>query len=34
MSLSVCVLVLRTRLSPLWLMAVAALLGGLGLIHR
>jgi len=33
-SLSVCALVLRTRLSPLWLMAVAALLGGLGLIHR
>jgi chromate transporter len=33
-SLLVCVLVLQTRLSPLWLMAVAALLGGFGVIHR
>lgn len=33
-SLGVCVLVLRTRVSPLWLMAVAALLGGFGVIHR
>lgn len=33
-SLVVCVLVLQTRLSPLWLMAVAALLGGFGVIHR
>ncbi len=33
-SLGVCVLVLTTRLSPLWLMAVAALLGGFGVIHR
>jgi chromate transporter len=33
-SLLVCVLVLQTRLSPLWLMAVAALLGGVGVIHR
>jgi chromate transporter len=33
-SLVVCVLVLRTRLSPLWLMAGAALLGGFGVIHR
>jgi chromate transporter len=33
-SLAVCVLVLRTRLSPLWLMAGAALLGGFGVIHR
>ena len=30
----VCVLMLRTRLSPLWFMAVAALLGGLGLVNR
>lgn len=30
----VCLLMLRTRLSPLWLMAVAALLGGLGLVNR
>jgi len=33
-SLLVCVLVLTTRLSPLWMMAVAGLLGGLGIIHR
>jgi chromate transporter len=30
----VCVLMLRTRLSPLWFMAVAGLLGGLGLVNR
>jgi chromate transporter len=33
-SLLVCALVLRTRLSPLWMMALAGVLGGLGLIHR
>jgi len=33
-SLVVCALVLQTRLSPLWLMAAAALLGGFGVIHR
>jgi chromate transporter len=33
-SLLVCVLVLTTRLSPLWMMAVSGLLGGLGIIHR
>ncbi len=33
-SLLVCALVLTTRLSPLWMMAVAGLLGGVGLIHR
>jgi chromate transporter len=33
-SLLVCVLMLRTRLSPLWFMAVAGLLGGLGVINR
>ena len=33
-SLVVCALVLQTRLSPLWLMAVAALLGGFGVIPR
>ncbi|MFN9644760.1 MAG: chromate transporter [Cyanobacteriota bacterium] len=33
-SLAVCALVLRTRFSPLWLMAGAALLGGFGVIHR
>ncbi len=33
-SLLVCALVLRTRISPLWMMAVAGLLGGLGIIHR
>ncbi|MFN9630599.1 MAG: chromate transporter [Cyanobacteriota bacterium] len=33
-SLLVCVLVLRTRLSPLWMMALAGVLGGFGLIHR
>jgi chromate transporter len=30
----VCVLMLRTRISPLWFMAVAAVLGGLGLVNR
>lgn len=30
----VCALVLTTRLSPLWMMAVAGLLGALGVIHR
>ena len=30
----VCVLMLRTRLSPLWFMAFAGVLGGLGLINR
>lgn len=33
-SLVVCVLMLRTRISPLWFMAVAGLLGGLGVINR
>ena len=33
-SLLVCVLMLRTRISPLWFMAVAGLLGGLGVINR
>jgi len=33
-SLVVCALVLTTRLSPLWMMAVAGLLGGFGIIHR
>lgn len=30
----VCVLMLRTRLSPLWFMAVAGALGGMGVIQR
>jgi chromate transporter len=30
----VCVLMLRTRISPLWFMAVAGLLGVLGLVNR
>jgi chromate transporter len=30
----VCLLMLRTRLSPLWFMAAAGLLGALGLINR
>ena len=30
----VCVLMLRTRLSPLWFMAAAGLLGALGLVNR
>jgi len=33
-SLMVCVLMLRTRISPLWFMAAAGVLGGLGLINR
>jgi len=33
-SLLVCALMLRTRVSPLWFMAVAGALGGLGLINR
>jgi len=33
-SLLVCVLMLRTRISPLWFMALAGLLGGLGVINR
>ncbi|MEB3184816.1 MAG: chromate transporter, partial [Cyanobacteriota bacterium] len=33
-SMIVCVLMLRTRISPLWFMAVAGVLGGLGIINR
>lgn len=33
-SVVVCVLMLRTRLSPLWFMAIAGVLGGLGVINR
>jgi chromate transporter len=33
-SLVVCVLMLRTKISPLWFMAVAGLMGGLGLVNR
>lgn len=33
-SLIVCLLMLRTRISPLWFMAVAGVLGGLGIINR
>ena len=33
-SVLVCVLMLRSRISPLWFMAGAGLLGGLGLINR
>ena len=33
-SLLVCMLMLGTRISPLWFMAVAGLLGGLGVINR
>ncbi|MEB3200611.1 MAG: chromate transporter [Synechococcaceae cyanobacterium] len=33
-SLLVCLLMLRTRLSPLWFMAVSGVLGALGLINR
>jgi chromate transporter len=33
-SVFVCVLMLRTRISPLWFMAVAGVLGGLGVINR
>lgn len=30
----VCVLILLTRLSPLWFMAIAGVLGGFGVINR
>ncbi len=33
-SLVVCVLMLRTKISPLWFMAVAGLMGALGLVNR
>ena len=33
-SVLVCVLMLRTRISPLWFMAVAGVLGGVGWINR
>ena len=33
-SVLVCVLMLRTKVSPLWFMAVAGLLGGLGWVNR
>jgi len=33
-SLVVCALMLRTRISPLWFMAIAGLLGALGIINR
>ena len=33
-SLIVCVLMLRTRISPLWFMAMAGVLGALGVINR
>jgi chromate transporter len=33
-SLLVCVLMLRTRISPLWFMAIAGVLGAVGLINR
>ena len=33
-SLVVCVLMLRTRISPLWFMAIAGVLGALGVINR
>jgi chromate transporter len=33
-SLVVCVLMLRTKISPLWFMACAGLLGALGLVNR
>ena len=33
-SLLVCLLMLRTRISPLWFMAVAGLMGALGLVNR
>ena len=33
-SLVVCVLMLRTKVSPLWFMAVAGLMGALGLVNR
>ena len=33
-SLIVCVLMLRTRISPLWFMAIAGVLGAVGIINR
>ena len=33
-SVIVCVLMLRTKISPLWFMAMAGVLGGLGIINR
>jgi chromate transporter len=33
-SLVVCALMLRTRISPLWFMAIAGVLGALGIINR
>ena len=33
-SIVVCVLTLRTRLVPLWFMAIAGVLGGFGVINR
>lgn len=33
-SMVVCVLMLRTRISPLWFMAIAGVLGALGIINR
>jgi len=30
----VCVLMLRTKISPLWFMAVAGLLGAVGIVNR
>ena len=33
-SIVVCLLTLRTKISPLWFMAIAGLLGGFGLINR
>jgi chromate transporter len=33
-SLVVCVLMLRTKISPLWFMAIAGLMGALGLVNR
>ncbi|MFM7547916.1 MAG: chromate transporter [Cyanobacteriota bacterium] len=33
-SVIVCLLMLRSRISPLWFMAVAGVLGGLGIINR
>ena len=33
-SLVVCVLMLRTKISPLWFMAVAGLLGAVGIVNR
>ena len=33
-SLVVCVLMVRTRISPLWFMAITGLLGAVGLINR